>query len=135
MKKHFTLALLTGFIFLFSFLKAAAQNNSQSSEATKFEVIQFHSEHRCKTCMKIEEYSKETVTAYPDFIFRMVNIDDKQNDKIVKQFLAFGTSLFLYEPATGKKNDLTDFAFMNAGNKDKFIKELKKHIDEFKKAK
>jgi hypothetical protein len=37
----------------------------------------------------------------------------------------------LYNPKTGKKKDMTDFAFMNAGNKDKFIQGLKKAIDGF----
>jgi sulfite exporter TauE/SafE len=39
--------------------------------------------------------------------------------------------LFLYNPKTGKKKDLTDFAFMNAGDEKKFESELKKQIEIF----
>lgn len=86
------------------------------------------------TCNKIEALTKETLKAYPNIPFLLVNVDDKKNEKIAKQFEATGTALFLYNPKTGKKKDLTDFAFMNAGNKEKFIKELKKEIDLFLKS-
>jgi hypothetical protein len=60
-----------------------------------------------------------------------VNVDDPKNEKISKAFEATGTALFLYNPKTGKKKDLTDFAFMKADNKEKFIEGLKKEIRRF----
>jgi hypothetical protein len=39
----------------------------------------------------------------------------------------------LYNPKTGKKKDLTNFAFMNAGEEKIFEAELKKYIEEFMK--
>ena len=110
-----------------------AQGTVQQLNYTKstIQVIQFHSEHRCMTCNKIESLTKETLKSYPQIAFVLVNVDDKKNEKIAEQFEATGTALFLYNPTTKKKKDLTDFAFMNAGDKDKFTKELKKHIDDF----
>lgn len=96
------------------------------------EMIQFHSEHRCVTCMKIEELTKETLDKYfSEISFRLINVDDKSNEQIAEKFEAFGTSLFLFNINNGQKRNLTDFAFMNAHNEDKFKAELKTIIEEF----
>ena len=60
-----------------------------------------------------------------------MNVEDKKNAKKAEQFEATGTALFLYNPKTGKKKDLTDFAFMKAGDEKKFEAELKKYIEDF----
>ena len=111
-----------------------AQSKETKATGATIEVIQFHSEHRCMTCNKIEELTRKTLKSYPDISFSLVNVDDKANAKKAEAFQATGTSLFLYNPKTGKKKDLTDFAFMNAGDEDKFIAELKKEIDAFLKS-
>ena len=116
--------------------------NSQEKEKQKetvvvtskptIEVIQFHSEHRCITCMKIEKLTKATLAkSYATIPFKLYNVDDTANAKIAEQFEATGTALYLYNPKTGKKQDLTDFAFMKAGNETDFDVELKKSIVEF----
>lgn len=63
--------------------------------------------------------------------FKLVNIDDAKNAKIAEKFEAAGTAVFIYNSKTGKKKDMTDFAFMNAGNKTKFIAGMKKEISSF----
>jgi hypothetical protein len=134
--KNIFLTLAT-FMLLFTAYSIHAQNTkkpSATSAPAKIEVVQFHSEHRCMTCNKIEELTKETLKSYPSIPFSLVNVDDKKNEKQVVQFEATGTALFLYNPKTGKKKDLTDFAFMNAGNKDNFVEGLKKEIDLFLKS-
>ncbi len=45
------------------------KNNSTLSSDAKIEVIQFHSEHRCMTCNKIEILTKEALKAYPNISF------------------------------------------------------------------
>jgi len=132
--KSTILSFVTLFVFLFTACKSEAQNPKQTSKTTStttIEVIQFHSEHRCMTCNKIETYTKETLKSYPSLTFKLINVDDKKNEKKAEQFEATGTALFLYNPKTGKKKDLTEFAFMNAGNKEKFIAGLKKEINQF----
>ncbi len=132
--KNIIFSFVTFIILLFTAFNSEAQNNKQTSKTTseaKIEVIQFHSEHRCMTCNKIETLTRETLKAYPYIPFSLVNVDDKKNEKKAEQFEATGTALFLYNPKTGKKKDLTDFAFMNAGNKQKFIEGLKKEIQQF----
>lgn len=135
--KNIFFSFATLMMLLFTACNSEAQNTKQTSTATpdaKIEVIQFHSEHRCMTCNKIETLTKETLKAYTNIPFSLVNVDDNKNEKKAEQFEATGTALFLHNPKTGKKKDLTDFAFMNAGNKEKFIEGLKKEIDLFLKS-
>ena len=130
----FFLSFATLVMLLFTACNSEAQNTKQTSTATsdaKIEVIQFHSEHRCMTCNKIEALAKKTLKSYNNIPFSLVNVDDKKNEKKAEQFEAFGTALFLYNPSTGEKKNLTEFAFMNAGNEEKFIKELKVLINQF----
>ena len=104
---------------------------AQTTSKPGVEIIQFHSEHRCVTCLKIEELTKETLKPYTGMPFKLVNIDDTKNEKIAEKFEAAGTALFIYNPKTGKKKDMTDFAFMNSGDKTKFMAGLKKEINQF----
>ena len=98
--------------------------NAQTKTTTTVQVIQFHSEHRCMTCNKIEEITKVALKKYPTIPFSLVNADDKKNEKKCTQFQAYGSSLFLYNTKTKKIKNLTEMAFMNAGDQDKFINEF-----------
>lgn len=109
------------------------QTAKTKAQVTSIQVIQFHSEHRCTTCNLIEQLTRETLQKYPAISFSLVNVDDKKNEKMAEQFEAAGTALFLYNPKTGKKKDLTDFAFMNAKSDSKKFKDgLEKEINAFK---
>lgn len=127
-------------IAAFTFVMFFSCNNSNKETASSefavgdqgaIELIQFHSEHRCMTCNKIETLSREVLKAYPDIQFSLVNVDEKANEAKAEDFEAFGTSLFLYNPTTKAKKNLTEFAFMNAGNETKFFEGLKKEIEKF----
>jgi len=140
MKTQFSLlsfSMLAIILFSSCSSSSTAQNdneNSGTTSALKLEVIQFHSEHRCNTCLKIEELTKEALQEYPSVPFSLVNVDDEKNEAKAEEFEAFGTSLYLFSPSTGSKKDLTDFAFMNAENKEDFIAGLKKEIEAFLKS-
>ncbi len=124
-----TILALIGLIFFAIYGKAQQTNQSQINSV---QVIQFHSEHRCITCKKIEKLVRTTLTNnFPTLSFSLVNVDDKKNEKMAEKFQATGTALYLYNSKTGKKKDLTDFAFMKAGDEKKFEAELKKFIEEF----
>lgn len=118
---------------------APATEKSETSQSTEktaqstsdLEVIQFHSEHRCMTCNKIESMTIATLQSFDEVPFRLVNVDDEANAEMAQEFEAAGTALFLYDPETGKKKELTDFAFMTAHDEEKFIAELKNHIATF----
>lgn len=130
---------LIGTIFIFSaFLLTScnsdAQQNSNQTAAT-IQVLQFHLEHRCVSCLKIEKFTKTTLTKhFPSLSLTLVNVEDKKNEKIAEEFEAAGSALFLYNPKTGKKTNLTQFAFMNVGDQEKFDAGLKKQIEDFLKS-
>ncbi len=118
------------FITIFSVVTTTAQTTKQKTSS--IQVIQFHSEHRCVTCMKIEKLTKATLAkSFPNIPFKLYNVDNEANARIAEQFNAVGTALFLYNPKTGKKLNLTEFAFMKAANETAFDFYLKKYIEEF----
>lgn len=136
------------FLYLFSFTlflmtscQAQDQTNSTAMATTgsKIEVLDFHTTHRCKTCMKIEENAKavlqkdfqEAVEA-GKITFQTINIDKKENAKIAEHFQVGGTALFLNVVKEGVETpiDLTDFAFMKAFDEEAFFAELKTKIEE-----
>jgi hypothetical protein len=128
---------------LFVFTSCQAQDKSKTIRTTgtinKIEVIDFHTTRRCKTCLKIEDNTKNLLQS--DFkqemdsgtlSFYTVNIDDKANFEIAERFEAAGTALFINVVKDGIEQhiDLTDFAFMKAFDEDEFAAELKAIIDQ-----
>jgi len=112
-------------------LSVSFTGNAQTKNVSTVQVIQFHSEHRCMTCNKIEELTKVALKKYRTIPFSLVNADDKKNEKLCTQFQAYGSSLFLYNTKTKKIQNLTEMAFMNASDQDKFVKEFNKKMDVF----
>ncbi len=135
--KNLSVSLLAFMAFIFAATTTEAQQSKPIAAAhqTVMEVIQFHSEHRCVTCVLIEKLVRKTLADhFTNMPFSLVNVDDKKNAKKAAQFEAAGTALYLYSPATGRKKDLTEFAFMKAGDENKFETELKKYINDFLKS-
>jgi hypothetical protein len=133
--KSLPIALFIFTVIMLSACSGEAQKSTAQPSTATMQVIQFHNEHRCATCLKIESLTKKTLSDYfPSIPFSLVNVEEKKNESMVEQFEAFGTSLFLYNPKTGSKKDLTDFAFMNAGDDKKFEAELKRQIEAFLKS-
>lgn len=132
--KNVFLKTVLSVLLIFLFGAIALSQTNKKPPKSNIQVIQFHSEHRCYTCKLIEKLTKETVQQhFPAIPFKLINVDDNKNEKIAEEFEATGTALFIYNPITKKKKDLTDFAFMNAKSKpDVFKKGLKKEIETFK---
>ena len=123
----FTLSLTLGLSLLLSCQSGAQPSKkaetSVATTTTTVEVIQFHLEHRCMTCNLIEELTRECLQDFPEIPFRLVNVDDPKNQRMAETFEAFGTALFIHNPSTGKKKELTDFAFLHASTNPKKFKE------------
>lgn len=138
MKKLIMLSTIIMSLFLFS-CTGNAQNKTAEKQATKnvIEVIDFHSTNRCTTCKAIEANTKFTLDTYfanelktGKIIFKVINVDKKENEKVAEKFEATGTALFLNVIKNGKENhiDLTNFAFMNGTDQKTFSDELKQKI-------
>lgn len=139
MKQINILSVLTISIFLFSFTgNAQGKSIENSANLNTIEVFDFHTTNRCVTCKSIESNTKYTLDTYfaeeiksGKITFSVINIDEKENEKLAEKFEAAGTSLFLNVIKNGKEKqiDLTEFAFMNGKKQDTFSKELKTKID------
>ncbi|MEX1132643.1 MAG: nitrophenyl compound nitroreductase subunit ArsF family protein [Flavobacteriales bacterium] len=127
-------------------LVSACNSNAQqpaksanAAGATRIDVIDFHTDHRCKTCLTIQSLTEEVLNSNyaaekkaGTITFRTVNVDEAANAKLAEDFGAYGTALFLHVHKNGKaeKIDLTEWAFMKAGNADAFKSELARRIKE-----
>ena len=139
--KFFTV-LTIGFILTSCYGQDKNKSSSLDQSVSKIEVLDFHSTHRCMTCNAIEANTKYTLETYfakelkeNKITFQVINVDEKEHEKIAEKFEASGTSLFLNVIKNGKETqiNLTDFAFLNGNDKETFSKELKTKIDtEFK---
>lgn len=133
--------LVFSFILLISCnsqTKKEKETKTQDKSISKIEVLDFHSTRRCITCNAIEANTKYTLETYFSkelkdgrITFQTVNVDEDKNEKLAEKFEASGTSLFfnVIKNGTEKQINLTDFAFMNGKNKDKFSTELKSKIE------
>lgn len=138
MKKLNVISLLTISLFLLS-CTGKAQNKTSENEVKKnfIEVIDFHSTNRCMTCKAIEANTRYTLDTYfanelksGKIVFKIVNVDKKENEKFAEKFEATGTALFLNVVKDGKEKqvDLTNFAFMKGNDQKAFSDELKQTI-------
>lgn len=138
--KHLLTFSLIAVLGLLTTCDSSAQQPAKAAStasATRIDVIDFHTDHRCKTCLTIEGLTKEVLnsTFAPQMksgtiTFRLVNVDDKANATVAEDFGAYGTALFLHVYKNGKdeKIDLTEWAFMKAGDAAAFKAELTKRI-------
>lgn len=127
------LALTANFTATAQTQKAPAANTSN-----RVEVLDFHTDHRCATCLEIEKLTRKLLNEqYANEVkagkitFRLINADDKANVAIVEKYLAYGTTLVVSSTKSGKEShvDLTNFAFLNYNKADKFTARLRQEVD------
>jgi hypothetical protein len=127
--KNIRIILLLAVMFIMN-LQLFAQD-------TKVEVVNFHSTNRCFTCNAIEANAKKTVEKHfaekINISFAAYNVDEQKNKPLSEEFKAYGSSLFLKVTKSGKSEiiNLTQFAFMNGRNEDKFMGGLKQEIEKY----
>ncbi|UMB61300.1 nitrophenyl compound nitroreductase subunit ArsF family protein [Lutibacter sp. A80] len=137
-----TIKFLTILTIALIFTACNGQNKSKDQtvdqSVSKIEVIDFHSTHRCMTCNAIEKNTKYTLETYfsnelkeNKITFQVINVDEKENEKIAEKFEAAGTALIINVIKNGKEKqlNLTEFAFMNGNDQEGFSKQLKTKID------
>lgn len=140
--KHIILSLSTLILLIFTSCNNQAQTNNQNNEdlvqVSKIEVLDFHSTHRCMTCNAIEANTKYTLDTYfaeeienGAMTLQIINVDDKENEKLAEKFEAAGTALILNVIKNGKetKIDLTEFAFMKGNDQKTFSEDLKLKLE------
>jgi len=138
--KQFTISSILAISLILTSCNGQDKNKTIALDTSisKIEVMDFHSTHRCMTCKAIEANTKFTLDTYfskdvkdGNITFQVINVDEKENEKLAEKFEASGTALFLNVIKDGQEKhiDLTDFAFMNGNDQEVFSKELKTKIE------
>lgn len=112
---------------------------SFAQKPAKLKLVYFHAEHRCPTCLSIEENTKKTLNTYfadklksGVITFVSLDVSEKENEAMVEKYEADGSSLFLTRVNGNKEKttDFTNFAFSYSRNQaEKFIAGLKAEIE------
>lgn len=108
------------------------QPTRKEGKANGVEVIYFHGERRCATCLAIEKCTKEVVeTTFAKelkdstLVFRMVDLSKEENKALAEEYGVGWSSLFLvhYQDGEESRENLTLYAFTNAKTKPERFKE------------
>lgn len=104
------------------------------------EILYFHGNQRCPTCLAIEKYTKEVVDAnfsnqvkQSSVRFKVIDISTPEGERIADNYKVTWSSLFVNQWKNGKevRKDLTQMAFRNArNNTPEFKKQLINTINE-----
>lgn len=114
-----------------------------STKAASSEIVYayyFHGDVRCATCIKLESYSHEALTAGFEkelgdstIIWQMINYDKKENEHFIKDFQLYTKAFVLTRQKDGKvtawKN--LDKIWELVGNKKEFIKYIQSETRQF----
>lgn len=97
-----------------------------TADASVVNVYYFHGKQRCKTCIAVEEVTKQTVQELfagdPNVQFVEVNISDKQHEALVEKYEVTWNALII---AKGNNSvELTQQAFANAVNNPEVLSRL-----------
>lgn len=120
-------------VIALAFAFTACGNKSKATESTtvvqeeinidenQTAVIYFHSNHRCATCMAVENVTKKAVASYKGKVpFYSVDITLEGNKALMNKYKIGGQSLVIVNK--DQKIDLTSEAFMYARSKPEKIK-------------
>ncbi len=114
-----------------------AENSTQeqtvaTADASVINVYYFHGKQRCKTCIAIENVTKNAITENykdnPKVKYTEVNIDESTNKDLVEKYEIAFSSLLI---AKGENStDLTEQAFANAVNSpDVLTNQIKEEVN------
>ncbi|HNR13491.1 MAG TPA: nitrophenyl compound nitroreductase subunit ArsF family protein [Thermodesulfobacteriota bacterium] len=132
-KAWFHLSLIVSFVGLFA-LTASAQ------PADKVVVYYFHSDMRCPTCHKIEQYTKAAVeTSFAEEIktglveFAVINTDRDENSHYLKDYQLYTKSVIVSLVKQGKEQKYKNLAkiWNLVGNKEQFSEYIKTEINTY----
>ncbi len=133
MKKLIVILLAAVAVISVSFSAFAVEDKP----VTKVIAYYFHGTMRCSTCHKLEQYSKEAIeTNFKDALasgkleFKVINIEDRGNERYGKDYQLYTKSLILSLVKNGKeiKWQNIDKIWEYVGNKERFIDYVKNGV-------
>jgi len=128
---------IVNIIIVLSFALNITACNNSNAEKTKnsdkiktkkvIKVYYFHSSHRCRTCVAVEEETKKALNElYPkemklgEITFQSVNIDEHKGEELANKMQISGQTLIFVQ--TNKTVNLTNEGFMYATTNPKKLK-------------
>lgn len=95
-------------IFLIFAFALAVGNTAHAADDKQTTVYYFHGNQRCYTCNKMENFTKEAVSASfkdnKNIAFKAVNTDEPENKHFVKDYSLYTKSVILVDDKGNWKN-------------------------------
>lgn len=139
MKKSGLILILALFLASCGQTQEKTVQNQKEKQEDKIEVLYFHGKQRCKTCISIEERTKEILEnnyakemKEGKIVFKEIDFSLKENEAIAEKYKIAWSSLLLiqWKEEKEKVKNLTDFAFSYAyKNPEVFVSGMKEEID------
>lgn len=116
------------------------KNVTTTAKGDKVIVYYFHTAYRCKTCNSFEIITKNILNQYYSnqqknggIIFKVINVDDKENEHFVSDYSLVTKSLVLsfQENKTEKEWKNLDKIWMLIRNETEFKDYVRKNIEEY----
>jgi len=132
--------LLLGLVAVLAYptLSAVAQQPSVPRPgAHKVIAYYFHTNTRCSTCIKIEQYSKEAIEkGFPEELkngaleMRIVNYENPENRHFMQDYKLVSKSLILVNMVNGKQTEWTNLkvVWQLTGRKDAFLNYVRREV-------
>jgi hypothetical protein len=136
--KLMLLLILAGCIAL-SVLSVFANSQTAAPQSNQHKVIAyyFHTNTRCSTCIKIEQYSHEAIEqGFADQLkngtleMRVVNYEQPENRHFMQDYKLVSKSLVLVNMVNGKQTKWTNLklVWQLTGRKDAFLNYVRKEV-------
>ena len=115
----------------------AEQSPAPKTGAHKVIAFYFHTNTRCSTCIKIEDYSHEAIEkGFPNELkngtleMRVINYELPENKHFMKDYKLVSKSLVLVNMVNGKPTEWTNLkmVWQLTGKKDEFLKYVRKEV-------
>ena len=132
--------LLLGLVAVLGYptLSAVAQQPSVPRPGVhKVIAYYFHTNTRCSTCIKIEQYSKEAIEkGFPEELkngaleMRIVNYENPENRHFMQDYKLVSKSLILVNMVNGKQTEWTNLkvVWQLTGRKDAFLNYVRREV-------
>jgi len=139
-KSFFSCLLILGFAAAFAYptLSAVAQQAAVPQPgAHKVIAYYFHTNTRCSTCIKIEQYSKEAIEkGFPEELkngvleMRIVNYENPENRHFMQDYKLVSKSLVLVNMVNGKQAEWTNLkvVWQLMERKDAFLNYVRREV-------
>lgn len=113
MKKYIFIIIFAAFFLLApGFHKDTANPAFAAKAQDKVIVYYFHTNYRCASCLKIEQYSSQALrSGFPKemkegkIVWKVINAEEAQNKHFIKDYQLYTKSLVIVKIKNGKQSE------------------------------